>query len=212
MSSYQPGGRGRFKPRVTEYFGYVLDIFEDERVIKTYEVKGGRRVERRTLIRGRIGQVIGDQHFVLFEVLFTPDAKVDVMDKVYIGPGKPKANVEMIIQRIDYGDLTEMAKTRLEEVVKKIVVENEGRWVQFFNTAGPVTPKLHALELLPHIGKKKMWTIVKERDAKPFESFKDIEERTGIDPVKALCGRIMEELMNDEKYYLFVYKRREEKP
>jgi putative nucleotide binding protein len=204
MSSEVFGGRG--KPKI-EYYGYILDIFEDERMIRTFEYKGGRRVERRSLVRGRIAQVVGEKHFILFEVLLKPESKADILDRVYIGPG-PKDDVELIIQRIRYDDLTGMAKTMLEEAVKKILLATEERWIEFFNKAGPITPKLHTLELLPHIGKKKMWVIIKERESKPFSDFKDIEERTGIDPVKALWGRILEEMMYEQKYYLFVHAKK----
>jgi len=200
---------GRVKHKI-EYFGYILDIFEDERIVKIFEVKGGRRIEKRMLIRGKIGQVVGEQHFMLFEVMLKENSQIKVFDRVYIGPG-PKANIEMIIQKIDYNALTEIAKSRLEEVIRKIIKDTENKWVNFFNVAGPITPKLHVLELLPHIGKKKMWIIIREREVKPFTTFKDIEERTGIDPVKAICGRIIEEIVDNQKYHIFVYKPKQPK-
>lgn len=203
MSVYNQSG-GKIKHKI-EYFGYLLDIFEDERVIKTFEYKGNRKIERKTLIRGKIGQVLGEQLFMLFEVLLKEDTKADIFDRIYIGPG-PKANIDIIIQRIGYEALTSIAKIRLEDIIRRIIASTERRWIEFFNNAGPITPKLHTLELLPHIGKKKMWIIIKERELKPFMNFKDIEDRTGIDPVKAICGRVLEELMFDQKYYLFVYK------
>ena len=63
---------------------------------------------------------------------------------------------------------------------------------------------MHSLELLPGIGKKSMWTIVNTRERKPFTSYKDIEEKTGLTDVqKMVAKRIFEELSTESKYRLF---------
>ena len=63
---------------------------------------------------------------------------------------------------------------------------------------------MHALELIPGIGKKYMWQIVDEREKRPFESFKDLQERVNIpNPAKLLAKRVVEELMGESKYRLF---------
>jgi putative nucleotide binding protein len=63
---------------------------------------------------------------------------------------------------------------------------------------------MHALELLPGIGKKSMWQIINAREKKAFSSFKDIESRTSIgDPVKVIAKRILDELGGGEKYRIF---------
>jgi putative nucleotide binding protein len=67
------------------------------------------------------------------------------------------------------------------------------------------------LELLPGIGKKHMWDIIKARKEKPFESFDDIKKRVTMlsDPVKLISKRILLELeatgdkKGKRKYVLF---------
>jgi len=67
-----------------------------------------------------------------------------------------------------------------------------------------VTPRMHALELIPGIGKKYMWQVINTRERKTFESFDDLQKRTEIpNPVKLITKRIMEELSGDSKYRLF---------
>jgi len=57
--------------------------------------------------------------------------------------------------------------------VISLIVKNREKWfVNFFNTARAITPRMHALELVPGIGKKYMWQVINERDRKPFESLK----------------------------------------
>jgi len=61
------------------------------------------------------------------------------------------------------------------------------------------------LELLPDIGKVTVQKIIEERQKKPFESFKDIEERVkGIKNIQNIIyERIIRELSGKEKTKLF---------
>ena len=75
------------------------------------------------------------------------------------------------------------------------------------NELQPITPRLHALELIPGIGKTFMRQIVNERDKKPFENFADLEKRVGIrDPARLLAKRIVEELSGGSKISIFVHR------
>ena len=47
-----------------------------------------------------------------------------------------------------------------------MIAENESRYVTYFNELQPLTPRLHALELIPGIGKTFMRQIVSERERK----------------------------------------------
>ena len=145
-------------------------------------------------------QGIGTKYFTLMEAIPLPAIRLEILEKVDLGP---HSKVRKPI-RITYDDLTSLARSNLEEAVRKIILENEKVFVEFFNIAEPVNIRLHAIELLPGVGKKTMRHILEEREKKPFESFKEIKERTKIDPVKILVERILDELRGSEKYYLFV--------
>nr|MCG2895185.1 DUF655 domain-containing protein [Vulcanisaeta sp.] len=107
-------------------------------------------------------------------------------------------------RRIGYDELTSEAKNVLPEIVAKIVKSQESRFVDFFNKAGPITLKMHTLELLRGIGKKTLWQILEERKKKPFQSFEDIRSRVGIDPEKLIVDRILRELQGADQYRIFV--------
>ena len=66
--------------------------------------------------------------------------------------------------------------------------------------------RLHQLELLPGFGRRHTDSILKEREEKPFESFKEMHERIKSlpDVKKAIEKRILDELEKDEKYRFFV--------
>jgi putative nucleotide binding protein len=98
-------------------------------------------------------------------------------------------------------------------VIESVVGANEERFVKFFNTAGPITTRLHQLQILPGIGKKTMWEILEERKKKPFSSFNDLADRVRIqDPKKIVVKRVLMELQGEDKYQVFTwkYKSREE--
>jgi len=94
----------------------------------------------------------------------------------------------------------------LERLIENIVKEREKEFVNFFNKCGPISTRLHTLEILPGIGKKHMWDIINERKIKPFESFEDIKKRIALipDPKQSIIKRIFEELEEKDKYKLFV--------
>ena len=159
---------------------------------------GDRKVEA-------IAQAIGDKFFNLLEVAIKEDIKIKPKDRIYIGIEK-RDQVKYIRSRIGYRELTNYAKTELEEVVKVIIENDEKRFVDFFNKAGPITTRLHSLELLPGIGKKHMWEIIKNRRGKPFNDFNDLRTRVSMlpEPKNMIVKRIIEELEGKDRYRLFV--------
>ena len=156
--------------------------------------------------REPIAQTIGKKYFSLLEVIIRKDVTVKNGDLLYIGKDK-REKVDHIKRRITVNDLTSFAKSELEFVVEKVVSEDEQRFVDFFNNSRPLTTRLHQLELLPGVGKKHMWEIIKQRKVEKFKSFDDIKTRIKLipDPVSTINKRIMEELETDDiRYRLFV--------
>ena len=152
-----------------------------------------------------IAQGIGDKYFNLLEVVVKEGLQLKPKDRVYIGPEK-REEVKYIKGRIRYEDLTTLAKENLKEVLNEIVERDEKRFVDFFNKAGPITTRLHSLELLPGIGKKHMWEIIQERKKKLFESFEELQKRIPMlpNPKRIIVERILEELQNKDRHRLFV--------
>ncbi|AEF96202.1 DUF655 domain-containing protein [Methanotorris igneus] len=177
--------------------------FEDYAWVLDYLPYGHPDDPRPIHERKPIAQAIGEKQFVLMELVLKDDTEVELAERVYIGRGK-RDKVDYVARMIKYDDLTNTAKTELLYVVMEAVKNNEERFINFLNKCQSITPKKHMLELLPEIGKKHMWQIIEEREKKPFESFKDFEERTHKDIVRVIAKRIVKELEEDQKYYLFV--------
>ena len=175
-----------------EEYAYVLDFLPHGRP--------GLRLTRRA---GAVVQLIGESYFTLLEAATKEGVFLKPHDRVYVGKNDRK-EISYIIGRIGYDELTANAKMELPTAIEKIVLAREKDFVSFFNSAQAITPRMHALELIPGIGKKYMWQIINERERKPFESFEDLQKRANIpNPAKLLAKRILEELTGESKYRLF---------
>jgi len=154
-----------------------------------------------------IAQAIGQNYFILLELVPREDVTLKLGDTVYIGEDK-RDKIRYIRGRLTPDQLTNFASNELETEITKMVESDEKRFVNFFNKAGPITPRLHQLELLPGFGRKHLEDLLNERRAKEFKSFDDIRRRVKLlpDPVHAIVKRIILELGGEEKYHIFVPK------
>lgn len=152
-----------------------------------------------------VAQVMGERYFSLLEVITKEDLNLKPEDRVYIGDGK-RTDVKYIRKRINYGDLTVAAKEELNDIIERVVSKNPKPFLEFFNRSGPVTTRMHQLELLPGIGKRHLWAILTERKKDPFKSFEDLKKRVALlpNPEKLVVRRILGELEDKDRYRIFV--------
>jgi putative nucleotide binding protein len=184
---------GGISPRLYEEYAYVLDFLQ----------YGRPAVDKPRHLALPTVQVIGESYFTLLEAEVRTGVEAALHERVYIGRDR-REKINRIIGRIGYNDLTANAKAELLPVLEKLIANQEQRFAAFFNNSQAITPRMHALELLPGIGKKSMWQIINAREKKPFTNFKDIQDRTSIgDPIKVIAKRIMDELGGGEKYRIF---------
>ncbi|HDQ59671.1 MAG TPA: DUF655 domain-containing protein [Candidatus Woesearchaeota archaeon] len=155
--------------------------------------------------RTALAQVLGEKYLTILEVIPRKDVFLKPGEQVYLGPER-RDKIHHVAGRIPYEKLTQTAKMELDRLISEYVKKNEAKFVEFFNKAGPITTRLHCLEILPGIGKKHMWDMISARKEKPFESFKDIKARVKLvpDPEQIITRRIMDELQETDKYKLFV--------
>ena len=185
---------GQLGQRRYEEYAYVLDFTQRA---KSSTVRGKE---------GMIIQAVGEERLTLLELLGAQNLSVEIGERVYIGrEGRDK--VMSVLGRLEYESISQSAKNELPSVVEKIVTTNQKRFIDYVNTAQPITPRIHALELIPGIGKTYMMTIIKEREKKKFESFSEIQQRVGLrEPAKLLAKRIVDEITGEARMNLFVRK------
>src|SRR5512137_1158911 len=165
----------------------------------------GRAPDSRSFQKQPLVQSVGETNFVLMAMTPKEGVVPAAGTRVYIGSGSRDV-IDHVNRRIDYYELSNSAKLELSYEITSIVLDNEARFIRYFNEAGPITTRMHALELLPGIGKKLMWAILNERKKGAFKSFADLMERIkGLHyPEKLIAKRVEDELVDDRiKYRVF---------
>lgn len=179
-------------PKKYEEYAYVLDFMS---------------VGRSTVIKGKTGpivQAIGEERLTLLELLAMNNVQFQLAERICIGK-EGRTKVISVLGKMNYEELTDDARNQLNIVVETMVKNSEAKYVSIVNELQPLTPRLHALELIPGIGKTFMRQIVDERDKKPFGSFEDLRNRVGLrEPAKMVAKRIVEEIAGGSRINLFV--------
>jgi len=186
--------RSSSPPRKYEEYAYVLD----------YVTRG-----KSTTVRGREGIIItaiGEDRLTLLEVLGMQNTAFEIGERIYIGK-EGRTKIMSVLGKLDFNSISAAAQSELRNVVNTIVKNNEKRFVEYINNAQPLTPRIHALELIPGIGKTYMKAILEEREKQKFVDFNDLQDRVGLkEPQKQITERIMDEITGEVKVTLFVKK------
>jgi len=176
-----------------ETHAYVLAVVPPKMYLRDSRSRG------ETIVQG-----IGESFFTLLEMVPLRGANLHPQERLSIEKDV-RSKIDHVKRRIFFEDLVPESEAELPLVVEIIVTKHEHRFVQFFNEAAPITTRLHSLQLLPGIGQTLMWALLDERKREPFKSFEDIAARTKLqNPKKVLTARIIDELKEDVKRWLFV--------
>jgi len=152
-----------------------------------------------------LAYALTEESFDLLALTLTDDADINIVDRVAVDPADETAIAT--VEQIEFDELSSSAVSELEYAIEAIIDDDEGRFVDFYNEAQPITLRLHQLNLLPGIGKKLRNNVIDERKRGPFESFEELSERiSGLHrPKEVIAERILEELRDDDlKYKIFV--------
>ncbi len=158
-----------------------------------------------------IAQVLTFPDFVLYEVKVNKNSDIEVQEQKTYEEFLNEEKLKEVLKKIDHNDLTNTSKALIQPILEKEVLKYEEEFINFFNNSTSITPRMHALKLLPGVGQKHMWEILEARQRQKFGTFQDISDRTSIsNPTKLIAQRIIKELQRDVKYYLFSKTRKYE--
>ena len=141
---------GHTQIRKYEEYAYVLDF---------------KSRAKSTTVRGRTGIIviaIGEERLTLLEILGIENSTFDISERIYIGK-EGRTKVQSVLGKMDPNQISEFIKNEIPIIIESIVTKNEKKFVDYINNAQPLTPRTHALELIPGIGKTYMNIIIKER-------------------------------------------------
>ncbi|UCE09442.1 MAG: DUF655 domain-containing protein [Candidatus Thorarchaeota archaeon] len=185
--------------RPFETHAYVLAVVQPKVYLRDSRPRG------EVVVQG-----VGEDFFTLLEMIPRQGTRAHPQERVSIDKDS-RGKIDHVRRRIFYEDLAPESSAELPLVVEIIVTKHERKYVDFFNTAQPITTRMHSLQLLPGIGQTLMWALIEERKKEPFKSFDDIAARTKLqNPKKVIRDRIISELQEDVKRWLFVRPPRRE--
>ncbi|MHA1961684.1 MAG: DUF655 domain-containing protein [Candidatus Thorarchaeota archaeon] len=185
--------------RTFETHAYVLAVIQPKVYLRDSRPRG------EVVVQG-----VGEDFFTLLEMAPRHDTRVHSQERVSIEKNS-RGKIDHVKRRIFYEDLAPESAEELPLVVEIIVTKHERKYVDFFNSAKPITTRMHSLQLLPGIGQTLMWALLEERKKEPFKNFDDIAARTKLqNPKKVIRDRIISELKEDVKRWLFVRPPRRE--
>lgn len=179
--------------------------------VKNYEdtvrVLDFRTRQRSSTIHGRKGIILttmGETKFTLLEVIGVEGATFEIGERIDVSR-ETRSKIDSVLGKLTYSRIPSNAKDEILGIVTDIVNNSEERFVKYINRAEPLTPRTHALEIIPGIGKQLLKTIVKERTSTPFVSYDDITERTGFkNPASRIVERIHDEITGVARMTIFV--------
>ena len=183
---------------------------EENAIVLDY-LKFGYINPNRSISHGKpIAQAIGIRKFTLMELIPKRGIDLDIHEDVYIGSGK-RDQIYRVKGLLRFENLTATSRIEMEYTIKEIILNQEEKYIKFFNEIDALNTRMHKLELIPGIGKKQMQMILDERKKEPFKSFEDLTERIPLikDPAGMLAQRVKLELdttqvkRGKKKYYLF---------
>ncbi|MGY5875081.1 MAG: DUF655 domain-containing protein [Candidatus Thorarchaeota archaeon] len=179
--------------RMFETHAYILAVVPPKLYLRDSRPRGDMVI-----------QAIGESHFTLLELAPKRGTRLHSQERVSIQKDS-RSPIDHVKRRVDFDDLAPEAAGELQLVIEMIVTKHEHKFVQFFNEAQPLTTRKHSLQLLPGVGPTLMWALLEERKKEPFRNFNDIAARTKLqNPKKVITVRILSELQEEEKRWLFV--------
>ena len=175
-----------------------------EVVILDLLLHGHLEEDRPSWAKTPVAQVLTFPDFVLYEVKVNKHSDIKIQEKKLYEEFLKEEKLREVLKKINYDDLTSTSKSLIQPILESEVLKYEEEFINFFNNSTSITPRMHALKLLPGIGQKHMWEILEARERQKFGNFQDIADRTSIShPTKLIAQRIIKELSRDVKYYLF---------
>jgi putative nucleotide binding protein len=175
-----------------------------EVVILDILIHGHLEEDKPSWAKKPIAQVLTFPDFVLYEIKINKNSDLQVQEQKTYEEFLIEDKVREVLSKIDYNKLTSTSKALILPILETEVLKFEEEFINFFNNSTSITPRMHALKLLPGIGQKHMWEILETRKRQKFVTFQDISDRTSISaPAKLIAQRIVKELQRDVKYYLF---------
>ena len=169
--------------------GSATDPNEDEK--GPFEEETGLRIldiqDRRPI--GHEVQCISEPSLFILRTRVTEVTGISVGERVDLPSGNIGALSEVRLK-----DLSGSSQQELVGALSNSIREDQDRHISFYNSAGPMSLKFHAFQLLPGIGNSKAIQMVQQRGLSGWATFEEVDEACGIESVRLLAERYVKEM------------------
>ena len=169
--------------------GSATDSNEDEK--GPFEEETGLRIldiqDRRPI--GHEVQCISEPSLFILRTRVTDVTGISVGGRVDLPSGNIGALSEVRLK-----DLSGSSQQELVGALSNSIREDKDRHISFYNSAGPMSLKFHAFQLLPGIGNSKAIQMVQQRGLSGWTTFEEVDEACGIESVRLLAERYVKEM------------------
>ena len=156
--------------------------FEDELGVRVLDIQDRRPV-------GHEIQCISEPSLYLVRARVTESNDISVGGSFQL----PSENIGALSE-VRLKDLSGSSQQELVGALSASICNDPERHISFYNSAGPMSLKFHAFQLLPGIGNSKALQMVKERGVTGWNSFDEVDEACGIESVRLLAERYVKEM------------------
>ena len=109
--------------------------------------------DRPSWTKNPISQILTLPDFVLYEVKINKGAALKPEDSGLYEDFLKENKIREVLKKIDFDELTNTSKALIQPIIENEVLAYEEEFINFFNNSTAITPRMHALKLLPGVGK-----------------------------------------------------------
>ncbi len=160
----------------------VRDPFQHESRIRILDIQ-----ERRPV--GHEVQCISEPSLFILRARVSDASDFSVGETVDI----PSESVGALSE-VRLKDLSGSSQQELVASLSASISSEPERHLSFYNSAGPMSLKFHAFQLLPGIGNSKAIQMVQKRGGSGWNSFEEVDDDCGIESVRLLAERYVKEM------------------
>ncbi|MBI87974.1 MAG: hypothetical protein CMB67_02955 [Euryarchaeota archaeon] len=156
--------------------------FEEETGLRILDIQDRRPI-------GHEVQCISEPSLFILRTRVTELTGISVGERLDL----PSENIGALSE-VRLKDLSGSSQQELVGALSNSIRNDKDRHISFYNSAGPMSLKFHAFQLLPGIGNSKALQMVQQRGISGWSKFEEIDDACGIESVRLLAERYVKEM------------------
>tara|TARA_Y100000588_G_C13976358_1_gene805206 strand:- start:67 stop:636 length:570 start_codon:yes stop_codon:yes gene_type:complete len=156
--------------------------FQEEKFLRVLDIQDRRPI-------GHEIQCISQPSLFILRARLSGESDISAGETIEL----PSDNIGSLSE-VRLKDLSGTSQQELVGALSDSILADKERHISFYNSAGPMSLKFHAFQLLPGIGNSKAIQMVNNRGSSGWSSFEEVDESCGIESVRLLAERYIKEM------------------